>query len=155
MMSKTSMRYPLVTSLYILFIAGVLTYRFYGSLASLTFAPAIISWLLVVLCVVMGIIIRNRIKDNKVGMDRSQFNPIYGAFWYALSSACIWGGAILGGLYAGLCTYIVPHLGTLVAAQDDAPAAIATAIGGYALLAAALFLERCCQVPPQSPGEVA
>ncbi|MDO4909474.1 MAG: DUF3180 domain-containing protein [Corynebacterium sp.] len=154
-MKTTTVRYPVWTSIYILLVSGALTYRFYGSLPSATWAGAIIAWGLVVLCIVMGRIIRARIKDNKVGMDRSQLNPLYAAFWYALSGACTWGGAILGGLYGGFATYVIPHHSTLIAAQEDLPAVVVTAIGGWALLAAGLYLERSCQVPPQGPGEVA
>lgn len=154
-MKRTRILHLVLVHIYVVVLSVIFVYRFYGSFPAAHYGPALIVWFLAVLCAVMGKIIRTKVKENKIGIDRSQFNPIYAAGWSAVGSASAWAGALIAGIYVGVAFYIIPRISTLIAASNDAPAIIITAVGGYVLLVAGYFLEKSCEVPPQSPGEAA
>jgi peptidoglycan/LPS O-acetylase OafA/YrhL len=64
----------------------------------------------------------------------------------ALAKASSAAAAVFGGLAAGFCIYTLASLGKPVARHDALVCAF-TAAAAIALLAAALYLERCCRSP--------
>lgn len=127
--------------------------RFYGAMGPVPISVAFTLWGLAILCLLLGIRVKNRIEDNKVGQDRSQLSPVAAAQFMVIGKASAWTGALFGGVYVGMAIYVVPRMSQLVAAQQEAPGIIAAALGGIALSAAGVWLERCCTVPPPADGE--
>ena len=103
-------------------------------------------------CVVLGRRVANSRDDHGIGMDRSQLDPLTAARYLVFGQAAAWTGAILGGGYAGIASYVIPKASELVAAREDLPVVVAAAVGGVALAAAGVYLERACQnpMPPEA-----
>lgn len=75
--------------------------------------------------------------------------PLMVARAVALAQASALAGAIMGGLWLGLLGYLLPLRDELAAAAEDTPAAAVGLLSAVALVAAALWLQRCCRVPPE------
>lgn len=133
----------------------ILVRRFYGSLNTVTFLYCLPLWFMAAVCLFLAVMVRRRRAEGRVGLDRSQLNPMMVANYLALAKACAWAGAIFGGLFGGILVWVVPRVGTLDAAGADLPGAIAATLGGVALTIAGLFLERSCEVTPPADGEAA
>ena len=67
-----------------------------------------------------------------------------------LAQASAWVGAGFAGIWAGVLVHAGPALGRLQAAGGDAGAAVIGVASASALVAAALWLESVCRVPPGS-----
>jgi hypothetical protein len=63
------------------------------------------------------------------------------------------GGALVGGLWAGLLVYVLPRASTVTAAASDTVAAVVGLVCALVLVGGALWLERCCRTPddPDEP----
>lgn len=137
--------------------AGVASFivvrRFYGLLASLSMLVPASLWIIALACVYFAVMVRKRRSEGKVGLDRSQLNPMMAANLMNFGKASAWAGAVCAGTYLGALTYTVPQLGTLAAAAEDLPSVISGALAGIALAAAGVWLERSCEVSPPSAGE--
>ena len=70
----------------------------------------------------------------------------------ALAKASSLAGACFAGLAVGAAIYTLPSLGKPVP-RHDALAATFTAVAAIALVAAALYLERCCRAPEPPDDE--
>lgn len=77
--------------------------------------------------------------------------PILAARTAALAIAASRIGALVAGFYAGAALGLLPSLATASGAQS-AWAAVATSVGGVAVTAIALWLERICRLPV-GPGD--
>jgi hypothetical protein len=80
--------------------------------------------------------------------------PLLVARLVVLAQASAYVGAVFGGIWAGVLAYVGPSIGRLQAARNDA---LATALGvlcSAALVAAALWLESVCKVPPGEDDSV-
>ncbi|AKK09742.1 DUF3180 domain-containing protein [Corynebacterium testudinoris] len=135
-------------------VAAILTWGFYGSMTAIPVTVSITLWALAALCLFLGWKVRSRLDEGRIGQDRSQLNPVTAAQFLVLAKASAWTGAILGGGYLGMASYILPRVDQLVAASEDLPGVLASALGGLALSAAGLYLERHCETPPPSDGEM-
>lgn len=152
-MKKTSPVWLVAAGGFLAAVAAILTWRFYGSLTSIPTSVSISLWILSAVCVIAAILVKNRLGEGKIGQDRSQLSPLTVAFLAMLGKAAAWTGAIIGGLYIGVSSFLIPRAGELVAAQEDLPGALSSALGGVVLAVAGLHLERCCAVPPPQAGE--
>ena len=81
-------------------------------------------------------------------MTASRFAPIAVTRMAALAKASSLGGAAFGGLAAGFFVYSAGFLNLTVPRGDAINAGI-TAVAAGTLVAAALYLERCCRTPPR------
>jgi hypothetical protein len=72
--------------------------------------------------------------------------PMAVARLVALAKASSAGGAAIGGLVAGYLIYLMGSLDKTIPARDARVAGI-TLAAALALVAAALYLERCCRAP--------
>ncbi|MGJ4075963.1 DUF3180 domain-containing protein [Corynebacterium jeikeium] len=129
-------------------IGWVSVLSFYGSMPPIKTTGSVLLWLFAIVCAVAGWVIRKRIGDNGVGMDRSQIQPTTIAQWLALGQATAWAGAVFLGLFAGAGLYIVPNAGRLMAAEADLPGVISGVLGSLAAVVAGIWLERSCEAPP-------
>ncbi len=132
-----------LVALLTLLVAFALVKRFYGEMPSLTWFPAFTLLLLAFVEVVSALSTKARIERRP---ETDPVEPLVVARYAALAKASSLGGALFGGAYAGLLTYLftAPHL---TAAKDDLPEAIGGVIAAGALVAAALWLERACRIP--------
>lgn len=149
----TPMKPTTVTSLLgaaaVLAVAGWLLYgRFYGALAP-NWWDLLFPWVLTGVCVAAARWVRAALDGDRVGQDAgSQVQPLTMARWLVVGTASAWLGAVLGGLYLGALAWAIPRWGELTAAVEDGPVLAVGALSGVALAAAGIWLERCCQVPP-------
>lgn len=134
-------------------VAAILTWRFYGSMMTVPVTVSIFLWAMAAVCVYLAWKVRDQVAGGRIGQDRSQLNPLTAALFLVTGKASAWTGAIMGGVYVGIGSFILPRFGELSAASDDLPGVAASAVGGIALAAAGVYLERHCETPPPAEGE--
>lgn len=135
--------------------ALILVRRFYGSWQTISPLWSLPLWAIAAMCAFLAVMVRRRRKDGRVGLDRSQINPMMMANFMVIAKASAWSGAIIGGWFLGLAVWVLPRMNTLTAAQADLPGVIAGTLGGVALAVAGVILERSCEVSPPAEGEAA
>jgi hypothetical protein len=115
----------------------------FGELPTLpwTAAPALL--VLAAAEALSGRNLRARIRGRRTGKPLA---PIAVARMAALAKASSMGGAVFGGLAVGFFAYTAGFLNMTVPRGDAINAGI-TAVAAGILVAAALFLERCCRAP--------
>jgi hypothetical protein len=134
-------------------LAGALSWlvinRFYGDIPDLNWLPGVT---LAALAVVEAVAARNtKIRiDRKPGTPR--VDPLQVARWVVLAKASSLAGAIFGGAYGGVAVWAIVERADLEVAEHNLLPAIAGLVGALALVAAAIWLEHCCRVPP-SPDD--
>ncbi|ADK29580.1 DUF3180 domain-containing protein [Corynebacterium pseudotuberculosis] len=143
-MKQTSILGLVGVFLFCVIASFILVMRFYGVMSSVPFGVALCLWGMTALCVLLAVRVRSRIKNDQIGQDRSQLNPVTAAQFLVIGKASAWTGAIFGGGYVGLGIFV---LTSRISAQD-LPIVIASALGGVAMSAAGYWLERSCTVPP-------
>jgi Protein of unknown function (DUF3180) len=92
---------------------------------------------------VVGRNVRGRLTGRISG---KRLAPIAIARLVALAKASSAAAAVIGGLLAGYLAYVLGQLDKTIPARDARLAGITLACA-LALVAAALYLERCCQAP--------
>lgn len=135
--------------------ALILVRRFYGAWQTISPVWSLALWVMALLCAFLAAMVRKRRKEGRIGLDRSQLNPLMVANFMVVGKACAWAGAITGGWFLGLAVWVLPRLGTLAAADDDLPGVLLGLAGGAAMCAAGVILERSCEVSPPADGEAA
>jgi Protein of unknown function (DUF3180) len=76
--------------------------------------------------------------------------PMLVARLAVLAQASAYVGAVFTGVWAGALAYVGPAVGRLQAAGSDTVTAVIGVVVSVALVAAALWLESVCRVPPSS-----
>jgi hypothetical protein len=76
--------------------------------------------------------------------------PMLVARLAVLAQASAYVGAVLAGIWAGVLAYVGPELGRLQSARGDTVTALLGLACSAGLVAAALWLESVCRVPPGS-----
>jgi Protein of unknown function (DUF3180) len=84
--------------------------------------------------------------DRKRGASRVQ--PLVVARFAVLAKASALAGALFGGLYLGMTAWLLTQRGVLAQVDDNLPQAVLGTAGSILFVAAALWLERSCRVPP-------
>ncbi len=79
--------------------------------------------------------------------------PMLVARLAVLAQASAYVGAVLLGVWLGVLAHVGPSVGRLQAAGSDAVTAALGVLVAGALVAAALWLESVCRVPPDDEGE--
>lgn len=79
--------------------------------------------------------------------------PMLVARLVVLAQASAYVGAVFAGCWAGLLLYTVPALGRLSVASGDTITGVLGVVLSAALVAAALWLEHECKVPPSRDDE--
>ncbi|MGP6174631.1 DUF3180 domain-containing protein [Corynebacterium sp. A21] len=151
-MSRTPLPLLLGTGVFVTLAAAILTWGFYGRMAEVPVAVSLTLWVMAAVCVFLAQKVKSRLADGRIGQDNSQLNPVTAAQFLIIGKASAWTGAIIGGAYVGMATYIIPVAAALSAAAADLPGVVASATGGIALSVAGLYLERTCHVPPPTDG---
>lgn len=136
-----------------LLVAGLATAALVLILATRYYAhfPAM-SWFTPVLLVGLAVLLGYLARHTKAHIERKPgyepVEPLLFARFAALAKACAVGGAVMAGAYAGMLIYTAAQR-RLTAAAADLPV-VALGLGACILLmAAALWLENSCRVPPE------
>jgi hypothetical protein len=79
--------------------------------------------------------------------------PMLVARLAVLAQASAYVGAVFAGVWAGVLLHVGPAVGRLQAAGGDTVAALLGIVSSGALVAAALWLESACRVPPSSTDD--
>jgi hypothetical protein len=95
---------------------------------------------------------KNRI-DRKKGAAPLQ--PLLVARYAVLAKASALAGALFGGVYIGLTSWLLSQRGVLAKVSDNLPQALFGVLGSILFVAAALWLERSCRIPPPPPDSEA
>ncbi|WIM67366.1 DUF3180 domain-containing protein [Corynebacterium breve] len=132
---------------------AIVTWGFYGSFSTIPVMVSATLWIMAIFCLVLTYVVKDRRKEGLIGLDRSQLNPMMVTNFLLIGKASAWTGAVVGGGYAGIGTYVIPNLSMLAAAQADLPGVLSSAAGGIALAVAGIILERACEVSPPADGE--
>lgn len=135
--------------------ALILVRRFYGAWQTISLVWSLPLWAVAALCAFLAVMVRRRREEGRVGLDRSQINPMMMANFMVIGKASAWSGAILGGWFLGLAVWVLPRIATLAAAEADLPGVVSGTLGGVALAVAGVILERSCEVSPPAEGEAA
>jgi membrane-associated phospholipid phosphatase len=121
----------------------LLVRRNFGTLPPLPWTAVPAMALLAIAEVIAGRHVRARIGGRTNGKP---FQPIAVARLVALAKASSAAAAALGGLAAGFGSYVADQLNKPVP-RGDAFVSGATIVAAAALIAGALYLERCCRAP--------
>lgn len=132
---------------------GILTWGFYGRFARVGWTVSLLLFLVAAVCVVLTRLVKRSLEKGEIGLDRSQLDPLTVARFMVIGKASAWTGAIVGGGYVGIATYVVAHASQLTAAADDTPGVIAAVVGSLAMSVAGVVLERNCETPPPTDNE--
>jgi hypothetical protein len=122
---------------------------FWGDMPTLPWLPPLTLLGLAVVEAFSAQSTKNRI-DRKAGAG--PIEPLIIARYAVLAKASALAGALFGGLYLGMASWLLVQREVLVRANDDVPQALLGVGASVALVIAALALERACRVPP-SPDE--
>jgi hypothetical protein len=147
-MSVTSVLSLAVAAVAAAVVVGALVWFFYGDFPPVKVSGSVTLWILAVVAALVAVVVRRRLRDNGIGMDRSQMAPVTVARAAVYGKACAWVGAVFGGAYVGVGFYVLLHHQDLAAAQADTPGAVAGLLAGAAACVAGVWLERSCLVPP-------
>ena len=79
--------------------------------------------------------------------------PMLVARLAVLAQASAYVGAVSAGVWAGVLAHVGPAVGRLQAAGGDTITALIGIVSSAALVAAALWLESVCRVPPSSTDD--
>ncbi len=119
----------------------------YGSLPAIPALAGVSLYILAALETGVAFLVRSRVSEGQVGQGPGRLHPIAVARAVALAKASALLGAFAIGVWVGLLAFLVPERATLTAAQHDTAGAVIGLVGAAALVAAALWLERCCRTP--------
>ncbi len=92
-------------------------------------------------------LVRTRLAEGQVGWGPGRIHPIAVARAVALAKASAYLGAVALGFFGGMLVFLLADADRLAATHADRPGAWIGAAGAVLLLAAALWLERCCRTP--------
>jgi hypothetical protein len=97
-------------------------------------------------------------RDEPTALPRSgaqvrHVEPLLVARVAVLAQASAWVGAVFAGLWAGVLLHVAPQVGRLQYAAGDTVGSGLGVVLAVALVAAALWLESVCRVPPSRDEE--
>ncbi|KID29490.1 DUF3180 domain-containing protein [Prauserella rugosa] len=113
----------------------------YAQLPSLPTFAGITLAVLAGIEVVLGFVVRSRIREGRVVTGLGIARAV------ALAKASSLLGALMVGAWLAGVVFLAPQASRLTAAASDLPAAIVGAACAGVLVAAALWLEHCCRAP--------
>lgn len=120
--------------------------------------PTPLPWLPALTLAGLAIVEAYAATSTKSRIDRKPGTPAVAplvvARYVVLAKASALAGALFGGFYLGMTTWLLAQRGVLSQADADLPQAAAGTAGSVLLVLAATWLERSCRVPtPPRRGE--
>jgi hypothetical protein len=143
-MKATTTRELVITGAASLVIALLLVQLTYQSLPQLPPLAGITLLVLAIIEALLAVALRPRLQ-RKEGTRPVQALTAVRVVALAKASSLL--GAIMLGVWIGLLAYVLPRQAQVIAAANDATSGIVGAVSAALLIAAALWLERCWEVP--------
>ncbi|MFB7941239.1 DUF3180 domain-containing protein [Streptomyces sp. NPDC127049] len=139
-------------------VAGILSWggaRLWDSVGTLPSVPLAAPIVLAVIAVVLtatALSIRARLKAQRERRPGAKgVEPLMAARAVVFGQASALVAALVAGLYGGVGVFLLGSL-DVPARRDQALYAAASVVAGFAVIAAALFLERVCKLPEDDEG---
>ncbi|MFD6244808.1 DUF3180 domain-containing protein [Streptomyces roseolus] len=139
-------------------VAGILSWggaRLWDSVGTLPSVPLAAPVVLAVIAVVLtatALSIRARLKAQRERRPGAKgVEPLMAARAVVFGQASALVAALVAGLYGGVGVFLLGSL-DVPARRDQALYAAAAVLAGFAVVAAALFLERVCKLPEDDEG---
>ncbi|MFH8258673.1 DUF3180 domain-containing protein [Streptomyces roseolus] len=139
-------------------VAGILSWggaRLWDSVGTLPSVPLAAPVVLAVIAVVLtatALSIRARLKAQRERRPGAKgVEPLMAARAVVFGQASALVAALVAGLYGGVGVFLLGSL-DVPARRDQALYAAAAVLAGFAVIAAALFLERVCKLPEDDEG---
>lgn len=148
-MRPTSASTLVVAGLVMAAVSWLAISRFYGDFPTIPWLPGITLLALAGLEFAAAINTKARL-DRRPGTER--VDPLLVARYLVLAKASALAAALFTGFYAGITIWLITEQGRLAQAQNDLVPSGTGLVGGIALVAAAVTLERACRVPPPPPS---
>lgn len=101
---------------------------------------------------VWGFYVRAKISNGQIGDVAGWLHPLAVARTVMVAKASAWVGALMLGWWVGVLAYLVPKRAALRVADHDTAGAAVAAVSALALIAAALWLQHCCEKPEEPPN---
>jgi hypothetical protein len=131
-------------------VSFILMRRYFGELPDVTWLAGLT---MAGLAVVEGIAARSTRAKIERKPRSGVLNPLFVARLVVLAKASSLAGSLFAGAYGGIAAWALSERGRLEVANHNLPPSIGGVVGGLALVAAALILERSCRVPKQPEDE--
>lgn len=160
-MSPVSRRDLLVLAVGLAVAAWLVVRAAYGSLPALPWWLPVPLGLLAVAEFLGARTLRARLaaqRDRRPPAERGSapvrpVEPMLVARLAVLAQASAYVGAAFGGLWVGLLLYVAPSVSRLQAAAADTGTGVLGVVCSAALVAAALWLEFLCRIPPSADDD--
>ncbi|WP_028925461.1 DUF3180 domain-containing protein [Pseudonocardia acaciae] len=143
-MKPTRVQELLATLVVVAVVAYLVVRLAYSTLPALPPLAGVTLLVLGAIEVVLGFALKARIERRP---GTKPVEPLVAARAVALAKASAVAGAVMAGVWLGLLGYLLPRRGELAAAAGDTPGAAIGLACALALVAAALWLQRCCRAP--------
>jgi Protein of unknown function (DUF3180) len=124
--------------------------RYYGNMPPLPWLPALTLAGLALVEAVIAPSTKARIERKE---GTAPVNPLVVARYVPLAKASAMAGALFAGAYGALVVFLLSEWGKSVAVNRDVPPAAVGLVAAFGLVAAGLWLERACRVPPTPPEQ--
>jgi uncharacterized SAM-binding protein YcdF (DUF218 family) len=136
--------------------AGARLWTSLGTLPSVPLAAPIVLALIAVVLLATALSLRSRLKAQRERRPEAKgVDPLMAARAVVFGQASALVAALVAGMYGGTGVVLLESL-DIPARRDQAIYAGFSVLGGIAVIAAALFLERVCKLPeddePGGPG---
>lgn len=123
-------------------ILAQLTESFASRYLPVPWLAALAVWLLAISLLMWTVLVRPRLQRKP---DTEPLEPQVAARTAALAMASSRTGAAVAGFYLGIAAMLSSDL-AIPAAQENAIVAVLTALGGFVIVAVALWLEHICRI---------
>ena len=143
-MRATRPRDLVITFVVAAVVANLVVRLTYGSLPSFPAPAGVTLAVLGIAEAVAGWALKGRVERRP---GSRPVEPLVAARAVLVAQASALGGALVGGLWAGLLVYVAPQAGTVTAAASDTTASIVGLLSAAVLVGGALWLEHCCRTP--------
>lgn len=91
--------------------------------------------------------VRGKISEGEIGVGGDRLHPLAVARSVVIAKASAWLGAFVLGWWIAVLAYLIPRRATIRVAGEDTAGAVVAALCALALIAAALWLQHCCESP--------
>ncbi|MET8449449.1 DUF3180 domain-containing protein [Streptomyces sp. NPDC005209] len=127
--------------------AGARLWNSVGTLPSVPLAAPIVLALIAVVLLSTALSIRNRLKAQRERRPGAKgVDPLMAARAVVFGQASALVAALVAGMYGGTGVFLLELL-DMPARRDQAIYAAFSVLAGFAVIAAAIFLERVCKLP--------
>ncbi|MBO0851544.1 MAG: DUF3180 domain-containing protein [Pseudonocardia sp.] len=149
-MKPTRIRELAATFVVVAVVVYLLVKLAYSAMPALPPLAGVTLLVLAAIEAVLGFALKARIERRP---GTKPVEPLAAARAVALAKASAVAGAVMAGAWSGLLAYLLPRRTVLEAAAGDTPGAAVGLACALALVAAAMWLQRCCRTPLDSDDQ--